>query len=98
MAKPASTCYIAIMRAVSITEAQDRLAALARDVENGETVVVTRDGRPVFDMVPHRQAGGLRLDALGDFKREHDIEAIVTYVADDFDVPLPEDFLLRPRP
>ena len=49
-------------------------------------------------MVPHRQAGGLRLDAIEAFKREHGIEAIVTYVADDFDVPLPEDFLLRPRP
>jgi prevent-host-death family protein len=83
------------MRAVSIQEAGQRLAALARDVENGETVVVTRDGRPVFSMVPHRQARGLRLDAVADLEHEHGIEAIVTYVADDFDAPLPEDFLLR---
>ena len=84
------------MRTVSIKEARDRLTALARDVENGETVVVTRNGKPIFDLVPHRQTGGLKLKAIGGFKRKHGIREIVTRIADDFDAPLPEDFLLRP--
>jgi prevent-host-death family protein len=83
------------MRTVSITEAKAQLTALARDVEKGETVVVTRNGKPIFDMVPHRKMGGLRVEAIGAFKRKHGIRAIVTLMADDFDAPLPEDFLLQ---
>jgi len=83
------------MRSVSIKEAKDRLTALARQVEKGETVVVTRNGKPIFDLVPHRQTHGLKLKAIGAFKRRHGIRAIVTHIADDFDAPLPEDFLLR---
>ena len=83
------------MRTVSIKEAKDRLTALARQVEKGETVVVTRNGKPVFDLVPHRQNGGIKLKAVAAFKRKHGISEIVTRVADDFDAALPEDFLLR---
>ncbi len=84
------------MRTVSIKEAKDHLTALARRVEKGETVVVTRNGKPIFDLVPHRQKGGLKPKAIAAFKRKHGIRAIVTYIADDFDAPLSEDFLLRP--
>lgn len=84
------------MRTVSMKEAKSRLTALAREVEKGETVVVTRNGKPVFDLVPHRKKSGLDLEALREFKREHGISTVFTYVADDFDEPLPEDFLLRP--
>jgi prevent-host-death family protein len=84
------------MTIVSIKEAKNRLTALARLVEKGETVVVTRNGKPVFDLVPHRSKGGLNLEAVREFKRKHGLSAIVTYVADDFDEPLPEDFLTRP--
>jgi prevent-host-death family protein len=84
------------MTIVSIKEAKNRLTALARLVEKGETVVVTRNGKPVFDLVPHRAKGGLNLDALRDFKRKHRVSRMITYVADDFDEPLPEDFLIRP--
>jgi antitoxin (DNA-binding transcriptional repressor) of toxin-antitoxin stability system len=84
------------MRTVSITEAKARLAALARDVEMGETVVVTRDSKPIFDMVPHQQLGGLKVNAIGVFKRTHGIRPLVIRIADDFDTPLPEDFLLWP--
>jgi prevent-host-death family protein len=44
---------------VSIKEAKNRLTALARLVEKGQTVVVTRNGKPIFDLVPHRSKGGL---------------------------------------
>jgi prevent-host-death family protein len=84
------------MSTVSIKEAKNRLTALARRVEKGETVVVTRNGKPVLDLVPHRQKRGLKLKAIAAFKRKHGIREIVIRIADEFDAPLPEDFLLRP--
>jgi prevent-host-death family protein len=86
------------MTTVSIKEAKNRLTELARLVEQGETVVVTRHGKPVLDLVPHRPKGGLRLEAIEEFKRKHNVDQIFSYVADDFDDPLPEDFLLKPLP
>ena len=86
------------MKTVSIRDAKNRLTELAREVERGATVVVTRNGRPVFDLVPHQAHKGLRLAAIDEFKRKHHIKAIVSYIADDFDEPLPEDFLFRPLP
>ena len=90
--------YISGMKTVSIRDAKNRLTELAREVERGETVVVTRNGRPAFDLVPHQPRKGLRLEAIDEFRRKHRIKAIVPYIADDFDEPLPEDFLLRPLP
>jgi prevent-host-death family protein len=86
------------MKTVSIRDAKNRLTELAREVEEGETIVVTRNGRPVFDIVPHRPRGGIDREAIEAFKRRHGVEAIVTYIAKDFDDPLPEDFLLQPLP
>ena len=84
------------MPTVSIKEAKDRLTALARLVEKGETVVVTRNGKPIFDLVPHRKKNGsLRLSANSSASTRGNI---VTLVAEDFDAPLPEDFLVRPLP
>jgi prevent-host-death family protein len=83
------------MGTVSITEAKLRLTALARRVEKGETIVVTRNGEAIFDLVPHREKRGLNLKALRAFERKHGITAIVSQIADDFDVPLGEDFLLQ---
>ena len=90
--------YTPGMKTVSIRDAKNRLTELAREVERGETIIVTRNGRPAFDLVPHQTRKGLRLEAIDEFKRKHRIKAIVTYIADDFDEPLPEDFLLRPPP
>jgi prevent-host-death family protein len=86
------------MKTVSIRDAKNRLTELAREVEEGETVVVTRHGRPVLDLVPHQFRKGLRFEAIETFKRKHRIKAIVPYIADDFDDPLPEDFMLRALP
>ena len=86
------------MKSVSIREAKNRLTELARDVERGETIVVTRNGAPVFDMTPHRPKKGLRLEAIEDFKREHGVDRAIEFIAEDFDEPLAEDFLLRPLP
>jgi prevent-host-death family protein len=85
------------MTTVSIKQAKDRLTALARLVEKGETVVVTRNGKPAFDIVPHRTSA-LRLQAGAEFLKSRGIKEIFPFVADDFDEPLAEDFLLKPLP
>ena len=86
------------MSTVSIKEAKNRLTELARRVEQGETVVVTRNGKPVFDLVPHRKKGGVNLEAGWAYLRSKGITSPVPYIAPDFDDPLPEDFLITPLP
>ncbi|SMF73830.1 prevent-host-death family protein [Xaviernesmea oryzae] len=86
------------MKTVSIREAQDRFDELAQDVEQGETVTVTRDGKPVFDIVPHKKRGGIDWEAGQAYLRARGIANPVPYIADDFDDPLSEDFLLKPLP
>ena len=86
------------MKTVTIRDAKNWLTELAREVERGQTIVVTRNGSPVFELAPHRPRKGLRLEAIDDFKRKRGIETIVAFIADDFDDPMPEDFLLRPLP
>jgi prevent-host-death family protein len=86
------------MKIVSIRDAKNRLTELARAVEAGETIIVTRNGRPVFDLVPHKQQGGLNLAAGEAYLRARGIDSPVPFLADDFDAPLAEDFLLRPLP
>jgi hypothetical protein len=51
---------------------------------------------PDLKRVPRRKKGGVDFQALHEYKKERGIDAVVTYIADDFDAPLPEDFLLRP--
>ncbi len=63
------------MKTVTIREAKNRLTELAREVERGETIVVTRNGSPVFELAPHRPRKGLRLEAIEDFKRKRGIES-----------------------
>ena len=54
--------------------------------------MVTDNEEPVVDRLPHR---GLKLEA-SEFKRKHQVSAIVTRIVEDFDTPLPEEFLIRP--
>jgi prevent-host-death family protein len=86
------------MKTVTIREAKNRLAELGLEVERGETIVVTRNGSPVFELATHRAHRGLRLEAIDEFKRKHGLTSIAPFIAEDFDDPLPEDFLLRPLP
>lgn len=95
------------MKTVSLQEATRDLEALADAVERGEVVTVTRDGKPVLDLVPHAaaEAGetklkkrGIDWEAMQAHLRSIGVEDAVPYIADDFDDPLPEDFLLRPLP
>jgi prevent-host-death family protein len=87
------------MKTVSLKDAKNRLTELAREVEKGETVIVTRHGKPVLDLVPHKpRKGGIDFAGIEAFKKEHGIDKFFPYVADDFDDPLPEDFLITPLP
>ena len=84
---------------VSIKEAKNRLSELLHLAEKGETVVLTRHGKPVADLVAHKpKKGGINWEALAAYKKKHGITRVVTFISDDFDDPLPEDFLITPLP
>lgn len=58
------------MRSVSAREANQSFSRVLRDAENGETVVVTRRGKPVAIVGPYQPSN--------DIDREQAIERIVT--------------------
>ncbi|HEX4301430.1 MAG TPA: type II toxin-antitoxin system prevent-host-death family antitoxin [Rhizomicrobium sp.] len=86
------------MTKVSIKDAKNRFSELGRAAEAGETITVTRNGKPAFDIVPHKKKGGTNWEAGEAYKRKHGITKFFSYVAPDFDDPLPEDFLITPLP
>lgn len=92
------TSILAGMVTLSLEEAASERADLTRRVEAGETVVLTREGRPIADLVPHRPRGGVDLEADEAYLRENGIMRQPGFIAPDFDDPLPEDFLTRPHP
>lgn len=81
---------------IALEQAATRLTELAARVEGGEPIVVTRNGTPVLDPVPHRQGRGLDIEAGEAFVRARGITRSRGFIADDFDDPRPEDFLIRP--
>ncbi|TXR48728.1 type II toxin-antitoxin system Phd/YefM family antitoxin [Phyllobacterium endophyticum] len=83
------------MKIVSIRDAKNHLTELAREVEAGETIVVTRNGRPIVDLVPHQKRGGIDLASGEAYLRSKGVTNPVPFIAEDFDAPLPEDFLLK---
>ena len=84
------------MKHVSIKEAKDTLPALVRAVEAGEQVVITRNGKAVAEVIPLRRKGGIDLEGLRRWKEENGIDELIGPIPDDFDDPLPEDFLITP--
>ena len=90
--------YILTMKTVNIRDAKNRLTELARDVERGETVVVTRNGRPIFDLVPHKTRGGVNFAAGEAFLAERGITQVFRDIPDSFDEPLDEAVLISPLP
>jgi prevent-host-death family protein len=81
------------MKTVTLREANNRLATLAREVEAREMIFVTRNGRPVLDLVPNKERGGLNFASGEVYLRSKGIENPVPFIGEDFDSPLPEDFL-----
>jgi prevent-host-death family protein len=86
------------MKTVSIKEAKNRFSELGRKAEKGETITVTRNGKPAFDLVPHKTGGGTNWDAGEAFLKKHGVDRIASWISPDFDDPLPEDFLITPLP
>ncbi len=86
------------MSTVSVKDGKNRFSELVRAAEGGETVTITRNGEPVCDIVPHKKKGGTNWEAGEKFLRERGITKLFSYVAPDFDDPLPEDFLITPLP
>jgi prevent-host-death family protein len=66
---------------VNMHEAKTRLSQLVKLVEEGERVVIARDGIPVAELVPHTPAQAKRRG--GQWKGKARIGA-------DFDAPMPE--------
>jgi prevent-host-death family protein len=76
---------------VSIKTAKNRFSELVRDAELGQTAVITRNGKPVADLVPHVvRKGGIDFAALVTWEKENG-GPLVTFVAPDIDDPLPDD-------
>lgn len=90
------------MTILPLIEAEGQLRELARRVEAGERITLTLDGKPVIELVaPEKPAEATPLPGLEAFrayKREKGIDSFFTYIAEDFDDPLPEDFLITPLP
>lgn len=77
---------------VPIKEAKNRLSELVRAAESGQTAIITRNGKPVADIVPHiEKKGGVDFEAIARWREENG-GPLVVYVAPDFDDPLPDEF------
>ena len=86
------------MTKVSIKDAKNRFSELGRAAEAGETITVTRNGKPAFVIGPAKRKGGIDWEAGAAFKRKHGIDKFFGDIPEDFDDPLPEDFLITPLP
>ena len=81
---------------VPFKAAKDRLSELVRLMESGQRVVVTRHGEPAFEIVAPRR-GGIDFEGLDRWKEERGLpHHIAGPIPEDFDDPLPEDFLITP--
>lgn len=99
--RPADGVHLLRVSTVTLLEAKDRLPELVRAAEAGETIILTRDGEPVAEitaMSAKKLSLEQRLEALAEYKKKHGIERFIEYIPEDFDDPLPEDFLIRPLP
>ncbi|MDE2639482.1 MAG: type II toxin-antitoxin system prevent-host-death family antitoxin [Chloroflexota bacterium] len=54
------------MREIQATEAKTRLAQLLRDVEDGETIAITRHGKAIAHLVPAQEREQADRDAAVD--------------------------------
>ena len=76
------------MTTVNIFEAKTQLSKLIQMVEQGEEVVIARAGKPVAKLTRLEQPK--RTIRYGLLKGK-------IHIADDFDAPLPADFLITPQ-
>jgi prevent-host-death family protein len=68
-----------------LSEAKDQLSALVDRAASGEEIIIAKHGKPLAKLVPipaKKKAPRKQVDYLG-----------LTYMADDFDAPLPPELL-----
>jgi antitoxin (DNA-binding transcriptional repressor) of toxin-antitoxin stability system len=86
------------MKHVPIKEARENLEELIAAVQAGEEIVLTLEGEPVAELRAKRAGtGGINWQAIEDWKTEMGVDRLVGPIPDDFDDPLPEDFLITPE-
>ncbi len=87
------------MKTVSIKTGKDHFTELVRKAESGETITITRNGKPVAEIIPAQKKDyAIDWDAGEAFFRKHGVDRIASWISPDFDDPLPEDFLITPLP
>jgi prevent-host-death family protein len=67
------------MRKVGVYDAKTQLPRLLEEVERGETVTITRHGRPVARLVPvgaRRRSASEAIEALLAFRAEHTLDGL----------------------
>ena len=72
------------MKSVNVHEAKTHFSKLLARVEKGHEVLISRAGKPVARLVPHREKA--RVPQFGADRGKF-------VVPDDFDAPLPDDLL-----
>ena len=99
-ALPNASAKYASDKHVSVKEAKTTLTALLRLAEAGERIVLTRNGKPVADLVPHEvpKLQGSLIDRVEAWHKENGTDLSKGWISPDFDDPLPEDFLYSPWP
>ncbi|MGO8759487.1 MAG: type II toxin-antitoxin system Phd/YefM family antitoxin [Terracidiphilus sp.] len=76
------------MLTVNIFEAKTQLSRLIASAEKGDDVIIARAGKPVARLT--RLEPAKKPIRFGGLKGK-------IWIADDFDAPLPEDFLITPE-
>jgi prevent-host-death family protein len=69
------------MKRVGVYEAKTQLARLLGEVERGESVTITRHGRPVARLVPLRGSGRTPAEAIRairEFRKSHALRGLKT--------------------
>lgn len=71
------------MKTRSIYEAKTQFSSLVREVERGESIVISRSGKPVARLVPIEKQK----------RRGAGMDEGVGFIAEDFNEPLPPEVL-----
>ncbi len=71
---------------VNLYEAKTQLSSLVERAANGEEIVIAKAGKPMARLVPPTSASQSPRKPGKNYMG-------ITYIADDFDAPLPEDVL-----
>jgi prevent-host-death family protein len=97
--------YISAME-INLKQAKDRLSELVEKASAGETIIVTVHGKGKAKLVPMNgrtkleKSKGINWAALAAYKKKHGIPTtnLPHFDLEEFNKPLPEDFLISPQP